>query len=138
MIKRQSAFIYLLFIGLLSFSIQPKTHASELAFFDQGFGDFSEELEVAKEEGKSGVFIFFEILLYTRFTDLKNIRIEKEKPKLEYLEGKRVHVYTHPAGIEGGVFSKTYVEIGEHNILRLRTLMIAPDELWKKVEKKSE
>jgi hypothetical protein len=84
-----------------------------------------------------GIFILFEILLYTRFTNLKNVRIEKEKPKAEFLDGKRVYVYSHPEGMEGGVFSKTYVEIDERNILRLRTLMIDPGEIWKKVEKKS-
>ncbi len=30
-------------------------------FFNQTLGDFSEELEMAKEEGKSGVLIFFEM-----------------------------------------------------------------------------
>jgi len=30
-------------------------------FFNQTFGDFSEELALAREEGKKGVFIFFEM-----------------------------------------------------------------------------
>jgi len=50
-----------LFIVMLVISMQAKLHASELAFFDKSFGDFSEELEIAKEEGKKGVFIFFEM-----------------------------------------------------------------------------
>ena len=33
----------------------------ELAFFDQSLGDFSEELENARDEGKKGVLIFFEM-----------------------------------------------------------------------------
>ncbi len=37
---------------------------------------------------------------------------------------------TYPEGVEGGIFSKTYVGIDEHNVLRLRTLMVPPDELW--------
>jgi thioredoxin-related protein len=36
-------------------------HAAELPFFDETFGDFSEELKHAQEEGKAGVFIFFEM-----------------------------------------------------------------------------
>lgn len=36
-------------------------NAAELTFFDSTFGDFTEELELAKEEGKAGVFIFFEM-----------------------------------------------------------------------------
>lgn len=35
--------------------------AEDLEFFDQSFGDFSEELVLAKEEGKVGVFLFFEM-----------------------------------------------------------------------------
>lgn len=31
------------------------------AFFDQSLGDFSEELDVAKEEGKKGVLLYFEM-----------------------------------------------------------------------------
>jgi thioredoxin-related protein len=30
-------------------------------FFEQSLGDMSEELEVAREEGKKGVFVFFEL-----------------------------------------------------------------------------
>ncbi|MCW8933384.1 MAG: thioredoxin family protein [Gammaproteobacteria bacterium] len=50
-----------LFIAILVSSMQTKLYASEQAFFDKSFGDFSEELEIAKEEGKKGVFIFFEM-----------------------------------------------------------------------------
>ena len=34
----------------------PQTH-----FFDQTFGDFSEELEAAREQGKTGILIMFEM-----------------------------------------------------------------------------
>lgn len=50
-----------LIIVIFVFSIQTKLYASELAFFDKSFGDFSEELDIAKEEGKKGIFIFFEM-----------------------------------------------------------------------------
>lgn len=47
---------------LLIFTIHsPLVSAEELTFFDSTFGDYSEELELAKEEGKKGVFIFFEM-----------------------------------------------------------------------------
>jgi len=55
----------------------------------------------------------------------------KNKP-VEYINGKKIHIYTSPKGTEGGIFSKTYIEIDEHNLLRLRTLMIPPGELWGK------
>lgn len=35
--------------------------AEDLAFFDQTFGDFSEELATARAEGKKAIFIFFEM-----------------------------------------------------------------------------
>ncbi len=31
------------------------------AFFDQSLGDFREELDIAREEGKSGLLLFFEM-----------------------------------------------------------------------------
>jgi len=48
-------------VFVLMLLIQFSTHADELEFFDQSFGDFSEELSMAKEEGKSGVFIYFQM-----------------------------------------------------------------------------
>ena len=61
MIKCKTPFFVLFIITLLCFTIVSKAQAKELAFFDQGFGDFTEELASAKEEGKAGVFIFFEM-----------------------------------------------------------------------------
>ncbi len=55
MIKHLYIFIFLMFTSLLSATV----NAEELTFFDESFGDFSEELALAKEEGKLGVFIFF-------------------------------------------------------------------------------
>ncbi len=39
----------------------PIALAEDLEFFDQTFGDFSEELVTAREEGKKAIFIFFEM-----------------------------------------------------------------------------
>ncbi len=78
-------------------------------------------------------FILFTILILIFISHLKSVRnkiIDLEKPKPEFLNGKLVYVYTHPVGKEGGLFSKTYIEIDEHNVLRLRTLMIPPEEVW--------
>jgi len=61
MIKLKTPVIYIFFIVVLSITGLSKSYASDLAFFDQGFGDFSDELKIAKEEGKSGVLIFFEM-----------------------------------------------------------------------------
>ena len=45
---------------LLMVSFQAAS-ADESAFFDQSLGDFSEELQVARDENKKGVMIFFEM-----------------------------------------------------------------------------
>jgi len=81
----------------------------------------------------SAFFVFFIVLIlifYYHFSSLRNKIIELEKPKPEFIDGKKVHVFTFPDGKEGGLFSKTYIEIDEHNVLRLRTLMISPEEVW--------
>ena len=48
-------------IFLLVFLFSQQAVAAELAFFDQSLGDFSEELEVARDGNKKGVLIFFEM-----------------------------------------------------------------------------
>jgi hypothetical protein len=63
------------------------------------------------------------------FNSVKNKRIELEKSKPEFIDGRRIFVYTFPEGVEGGIFSKTYIELDKHNVIRLRILMISPHEL---------
>ena len=81
------------------------------------------------------VLIIIELVLYFKYCNAKEEKIEIDKPKPEFIDGKKVHIFTYPKGIEGGVFSKTYVELDTHNILRLRALMIHPGELWSDKEK---
>lgn len=76
------------------------------------------------------VFIAIDLFMFFHFYSVKNRKKEVEKPKDEFIEGKKVHVFTFPIGMEGGIFSKTYFEVDDNNILRLRTLMIPPEELW--------
>ena len=76
------------------------------------------------------ILIILEIALYFRYNDIEREKAEIEKPKPEFIQGKRVHAFTFPKGVEGGVFSKTYVEMDDHNVLRLRALMVHPGELW--------
>lgn len=80
------------------------------------------------------VVIAFNLFLYFQFKKTVKNRIEEEKPKPEYINGKRVNVFTHPQGKEGGIFSKTYIEVDKHSILRLRSLMVPPENLWSKKE----
>ena len=46
---------------LLNALLVASVHATELEFFDQSFGDYSEELEIAKDEKKEAILIFFEL-----------------------------------------------------------------------------
>jgi len=76
------------------------------------------------------IFIFLELILYLHYHFIRKKLQELEKPQLEFIDGKKIYAYTFPTGIEGGVYSKTYIEIDHQSILRLRNLMIPPEELW--------
>jgi len=71
-----------------------------------------------------------EILFYLRFILLRRKRLRMEKPRPEYIDGKIVIDITFPMGTDGGIYSKTYIEIDKNSILRLKNLMIPPDEIW--------
>ena len=84
--------------------------------------------------GLALIFIVLELIFYFHYIRVRNRRLEEYKPKAEFYHGKRLYVFTHPKGMEGGIFSKTYIHIDKNNVLRLRTLMIPPGELWSKKE----
>ncbi len=77
-----------------------------------------------------GVLFFLELIFYFHFSANQMKRIDFEKPKIEYINGKRVYVYTLPEVKEGGIFSKTYIELDNNSVLRLRSCIIPPKELW--------
>lgn len=76
-----------------------------------------------------GAFVLLEILFFLHFFLYRRKRIRLEQPQPEYIDGKIIIDITFPKGIDGGVFSKTYVEIDNNSILRLRNLMVPPDEI---------
>ena len=80
------------------------------------------------------IFIILNIVFYIHFSSVSKKRAYLEIPKPEIINGKRVHIFTFPHGVDGGIFSKTYVKIDDHNVLRLRLLMMSPDEVWHKKE----
>ena len=85
--------------------------------------------------GVSLIFAFFiilELIFFFHYSIARTHRSEAEKPKKEFINGKRIFIYTFPKGKEGGIFSKTYIEIDVNNVLRLRALMISPEDLWTK------
>ena len=51
-------FLFLISLFFYSLSVQA---LSADDFFDQSMGDFQEELQTAKDEGKKGIFLFFEL-----------------------------------------------------------------------------
>ena len=76
------------------------------------------------------IFIFFELIFYLHYHIIRRDIRKLEKPQPEFIDGKKVLAYTFPKGVEGGVYSKTYIEIDHQSVLRLRNLMIPPEELW--------
>ena len=76
------------------------------------------------------IFIIIELILYKRFSSSRYIKKAADKLGPNLIDGKRVINYTYPKGMEGGIFSKTYLHIDDKTILRLRTLMIPPEDLW--------
>jgi hypothetical protein len=78
------------------------------------------------------IFIILELVFYFHFSSVFEKRIKLEKPKPEFINGKKVYIFTYPEGMDGGIFSKTYIQIDENTVLRLRNLMIPPEDLWQK------
>ena len=76
-----------------------------------------------------GLFIFLEFIFYLHYYFFRKKRQIIEKPKEEYIDGKKVYSITFPKGLDGGVYSKTYIEIDNQSILRLKYLIIPPEEL---------
>ena len=84
-----------------------------------------------------GIFIIIDIVLYAtpRFfmghlTDAPSFQ-SIEFPEIEQRDGKQIYEFTYPVSAKGGVFSKTYVQIGENAVLRIRNQMIKKEEIWK-------
>lgn len=65
--KHAHGFLFSCFISvflsmfILSYAYAAPTKNPEEHFFDSTFGDFSEELSNAKEQGKQGILVFFEM-----------------------------------------------------------------------------
>lgn len=80
-----------------------------------------------------GVFIIIDILMYVSpslFTkqDIKEFTSTDES--VEYLDGRKVYEYTFPKNKKGGIFSKTYVQVDNNTLLRIRNQMIPSESLW--------
>lgn len=81
-----------------------------------------------------GFFIILELLFFFHHSFAKDKIKVSEKPTKEFINGKRVFVFTYPEGKEGGIFSKTYIDIDKNTVLRVKALMIPPEDLWSNEE----
>ena len=85
-----------------------------------------------------GVFIVIDIILYATPSFYVSTSVSDaiaqpvEFPEVEQRMGKDVYEFTYPVGSKGGVFSKTYVQIQDNAIIRVRNQMIKKDDVWKK------
>ena len=82
-----------------------------------------------------GAFIVIDIILYatpminkneTMFSPVQTV----EFPEIEKRDGKTVYDYTYPGSTQGGVFSKTYVQVDDQTVIRIRNQMITKEQLW--------
>ena len=87
---------------LLLFSTTPGAEAlrdPDSAFFHQTLGDFREELEIAREEGKTGVLLFFEMDECPFCARMKRDVLNRPQVQDYYRE----HFRIIPVDIEGDV-----------------------------------
>ncbi len=75
------------------------------------------------------IFVVLEVLFFIHYFIVKRKRIESEKPKTLFYKGKKLYVFTLPIGSKGGIYSKTYINIDDANVLNLRYQMIPPNEM---------
>ena len=68
-------------------------------FFQESFGDFSEELELAKEEGKKGILLFFEMDECPFCHFMKTHVLNRQKVQEYY----RKHFKIYKVDIEGDI-----------------------------------
>ena len=77
-----------------------------------------------------GIFVLLAIIVYIHYSIVKKRRLIEERPKPEFIDGKRLYTYTYPASSNGGIFSKTNIDIDDHTILRIRGLIASSGEVW--------
>ena len=76
------------------------------------------------------IFIVVVLLFIIHIRIIKKRITKKEKPKIVFHKGKKLHIFTQPKSAKGGIFSKTFITIDEENLLSVRFQMIPPQNLW--------
>jgi hypothetical protein len=80
------------------------------------------------------ILVIFEFLFILHYGVVRKRRYKKETPKPVFHNGKQIHMYTLPEGVQGGIFSKTMIPIDDAMTIVIRYQMLQPQELWKKKE----
>jgi hypothetical protein len=75
------------------------------------------------------IFAIIEIIYYIYTIKYSDKIIEFEEVEPETIHGKKVYIYTNPKNAKGGVFSRTYIQICNDSVLRIRNQIIPPEEL---------
>lgn len=86
------------FLLLSTWSVQAARDPAQY-FFDQSLGDFREELQMARDEGKAGVLIFFEMDECPFCHRMKTTVLNQPEVQDYYKE----HFLIYPVDIEGDV-----------------------------------
>lgn len=86
----------LLVMGLM---FAAASHAADPEFFDQTLGDFSEELQVAKEQHKQGILLFFEMDECPFCHRMKTTILNKPEVAAYF----RKHFLIYPVDVEGDI-----------------------------------
>jgi len=84
--------------------------------------------------GLIGMFFVLNVIFILHHYLVKRKRIESQKPKSLMFKGKKLHIFTFPINSKGGIFSKTYIQIDDNNIINFRFQMIQPNDLWDRKE----
>ena len=123
--------ILFLLLGIILFLLVVMVYSGILFLgYDHNWAVLNLEEWVTVASIMIAIFIIIQLILYKRFSVAQYKTKAADKPDRDFIDDKRVINYTYPKGMEGGIFSKTYVNIDEKTILRLRTLMIPPEDLW--------
>ena len=123
--------ILFLLLGIILFSWVVMVYSGILFLgYDHNWAVLNLEEWVIVASIMIAIFIIIQLILYKRFSVAQYKTKAADKPDRDFIDDKRVINYTYPKGMEGGIFSKTYLHIDDKTILRLRTLMIPPEDLW--------
>ena len=86
--------------------------------------------------GIFALFIVLEVIFLIHHTMAQKQQRAPGQPASLYYKGRRLHIFTYPAGSKGGIYSKTHIKIDDDNIVNVRVQMVPPANLWGKNEEK--